>query len=139
MIHPLQIYRAGRIFRKSKFLANFFFKLNKIINACYIPPECNLGKNIQLIHGGTGVFISATAVFGENVKIYQHVTIGNDGKDGIPVIGDNVTIYAHSMVMGNIHVGNNSIIGAMSLVNKDVPPFTIWAGNPAKQIGVVEE
>jgi len=58
---------------------------------------------------------------------------------GVPQIGDNVVIYTNCVVVGNIRVGRNSIIGACSFVNKDIPPNTIWAGVPAKQIGVVHE
>ena len=52
---------------------------------------------------------------------------------------DNVIIYANSVIVGNITVGKNSIIGACSFVNKDMPANTIWAGVPAKQIGIVNE
>ena len=57
----------------------------------------------------------------------------------MPVIKDNVTIYANSVVVGNITIGENAVIGACSFVNKDVPRNTIWAGVPAKQIGLVDE
>lgn len=133
----LRIYKIGRKFKRCKPLANFFFNLNRIINCCHIHPECNLGENIQFVHGGIGIVINRNVSFGRDVKIFQNVTIGNNVKGGIPTIGNNVTIYANSVVVGNITIGDNSIIGACSFVNKDVPENTIWAGVPAKQIGVI--
>ena len=94
---------------------------------------------MTFVHGAIGIVLNRNVVFGNNLKIYQNVTIGNDGSGGIPVIEDDVTIYANSVVMGNITVGKNAIIGAMSLVHKNIPANTKWGGVPAKQIGVVNE
>lgn len=66
--------------------------------------------------------IDRLVTFGNNVKIYQNVTIGNNGKSGIPVIEDNVTIFANSVVVGKIRIGKNSIVRACSFVNRDIPP-----------------
>ena len=75
---------------------------------------------------------------GYNCKIYQNVSIGNkDG--GFPTLEDNVTVHANSIVVGNIRIGKNSIIGCGSVVLHDIPANEIWAGNPAHFIKKIPE
>jgi serine acetyltransferase len=74
---------------------------------------------------------------GYDCIIYQNVTIGTKDTTNYlfanyPVIGDNVTIYPNAVIIGNISIGDNSIIGAGSIVNSDIPPNSIAYGNPAK-------
>ena len=89
-------------------------------------------------HHGLGVVIGKGIVLGENVVIYQNVTIG--GKDGgVPIIGDNVKIFPNSVMVGNITVGEKSIIGACSFVNKNVPPNCVVARVPAKIIKIFKK
>jgi len=86
-------------------------------------------KNLKIIHQ-VGVVIAPSARFGKNCTIFQNTTIGM--KNGYaPTIGDNVTIFANSVIIGNVHIGNNAQIGAGSVVLKDVPENEVWAGNPA--------
>ena len=73
------------------------------------------------------------ARIGNNCKVYQNTTIGEkNGK--APVLGNNVTVYANAVIVGNVHIGSNSVIGAGSVVLSDVPENEIWAGNPARFI-----
>ena len=67
---------------------------------------------------------------GRNCTIFQDVTVGYS-KDGCPTIGDNVTIYANSVVVGSIRIGNNVTIAACTFVNKDVPDNCLAIGVPA--------
>lgn len=79
-------------------------------------------------------------VIGDNVTIYQNVTIGKRGigyGEVSPVIGDGVTIYAGAVVTGPIRIGNNAIIGANSVVLKDVPDGVVVAGVPAKVVSQI--
>lgn len=78
-----------------------------------------------------------TAEVGNNVTIYQGVTLGGTGKDvgkRHPTIGNNVMIGSGAKVLGPINVGDNSKIGAGSVVVKDVPPFTTVTGVPGKVV-----
>ena len=79
------------------------------------------------------ILIGEGAKIGKNFCVYNNVTIGQkNGK--YPIIGDNVTVYSGTIIIGEIHIGNNVIIGANSLVNKDIEDDVIVAGNPAKII-----
>ena len=90
-------------------------------------------------HKGLGVIIAKAVKLGENVTIYQHVTLGGKSqgevkKPGAPVIGDDVIIYAYACVLGGIRIGDGSIIGAYSLVLDDVPANSLVYGIPAKVV-----
>lgn len=97
-----------------------------------IHPRAQIGRSFMVDHG-TGVVIGATSVIGENVKIYQGVTLGArsfpldengnpiKGIQRHPVIGDNVIIYAQATLLGNIEVGANSVIGGNVWLTTSVP------------------
>lgn len=87
----------------------------------------------KLLHGISGIFITAKARIGENVTIMQGVTIGKSN-DKAPVIGDNVFIGANACVLGDIKVGNNVRIGAGAVVVKDVPDNTTVVSQPCRYI-----
>ncbi|KAK9823693.1 hypothetical protein WJX72_004670 [[Myrmecia] bisecta] len=104
-----------------------------------VHPAARIGKGILLDHG-IGVVIGETAVIGNNVSLMQHVTLGGTGKeqgDRHPKISDNVLIGASATVLGNITVGKGAQVAANSLVLKSVPPRTMVAGSPAKEVGKV--
>lgn len=99
-----------------------------------ISPLCKIPESTQFIHKKIGVVIGSGVKLGENIKIYQNVTIGSRYKNDFPTIKDNVIIFAYSYILGNITIGKNSIIGAYSLVIKDIPKNSIIYGIPAKII-----
>lgn len=100
-----------------------------------IHPGATIGRNFTIDHG-TGVVIGATCIIGDNVKIYQGVTLGAKSfpldKDGNPikgiprhpVIGDDVVIYANATVLGRITIGKGCVVGANVWVTKDMRPNT---------------
>lgn len=101
----------------------------------FIPCCPNIGGGVYLSHPYATI-LNAKSI-GANFSIRQCTTIGNkiDGRnDLIPTIGDNVTIGANVVIIGDIKIGNNVVIGAGSVVVKDVPANCIVAGNPAKVI-----
>ncbi len=107
------------------------------IFAVDINPAARIGIGIMLDHG-TGIVIGETAVVGDNCSILQNVTLGGTGKetgDRHPKIGDNVLLSVGAKVLGNIKVGDCSVVGAGSVVLKEVPPRTTVAGVPSKVIG----
>jgi serine O-acetyltransferase len=107
------------------------------IFAVDINPAARIGIGIMLDHG-TGIVIGETASLGDNCSVLQGVTLGGTGKetgDRHPKIGANVLLSVGAKVLGNIKVGDCSVVGAGSVVLKDVPPRTTVAGVPAKEIG----
>ena len=99
-----------------------------------IHPGATVGPYFFIDHG-TGVVIGETCVIGDNVKLYQGVTLGGTGKDvgkRHPTIGDNVVIGAGAKVLGPFTVGSGSKIGALAVVLKAVPPNCTVVGNPGR-------
>ena len=106
---------------------------------CYISPKAKISREVYFPHP-IGLVIGDYVEIGDNSIIYQHVTIGaarrGEGTKSLyPKIGRSVIIYAGSVVVGNINVGNNVVIGANSVVIKDVPDNAIVVGAPAKVVG----
>lgn len=97
-----------------------------------IHPGATIGKGFFIDHG-SGVIIGETAIVGDNVTLYQGVTLGGTGKETgkrHPTIGDNVMISAGAKIIGSFTVGENSKIGAGSVVLKEVPPNCTVVGVP---------
>ena len=99
-----------------------------------IHPGATIGRRVFIDHGD-GVVIGETTVIGDNVTLYQGVTLGGTGKDvgkRHPTIGDNVVIGAGAKVLGPFTVGSGSKIGALAVVLKAVPPNCTVVGNPGR-------
>ncbi|ENV71570.1 hypothetical protein F946_02929 [Acinetobacter johnsonii ANC 3681] len=104
-----------------------------------VPYSTKIGKGSKFAYGAIGVVLHSKTIIGEKVIIGQGVTVGRQlDPDGIPVIGDNVYISAGARILGGITIGNNVIVGANSVVVKDVPDNSIVAGVPAKIIRQVD-
>lgn len=111
-------------------------KLIEILTGITLPYAASIGPGFYIGHYGN-IIVNGKAIIGENCNISQGVTIGESGygqKSGVPVIGDRVYIAANAVVVGKIHVGNDVIIAANSLVNRDVPEHTTVVGVPAKVV-----
>lgn len=101
-----------------------------------IHPGAQIGENFFIDHGN-GVIIGETAVVGNNVTLYQGVTLGGTGKEHgkrHPTIGDNVMISAGAKILGSFTVGENSKIGAGSVVIEEVPPNCTVVGVPGRVV-----
>lgn len=99
-----------------------------------IHPGATIGKGFFIDHG-MGVIIGETAIIGDNVTLYQGVTLGGTGKETgkrHPTIGDNVMIGAGAKVLGSFTVGENSMIGAGSVILQEVPPNSTVVGVPGR-------
>lgn len=99
-----------------------------------IHPGATIGKGFFIDHG-SGVIIGETAIVGDNVTMYQGVTLGGTGKETgkrHPTIGDNVMISAGAKIIGSFTVGENSKIGAGSVVIEEVPPNCTVVGVPGR-------
>lgn len=101
-----------------------------------IHPGAQIGKGFFIDHG-TGVIIGETTVIGDNVTLYQGVTLGGTGKEKgkrHPTIGNNVMISTGAKVLGSFTVGDNSKIGAGSVVLSEVPPNSTVVGVPGRVV-----
>ncbi|MBI5701168.1 serine O-acetyltransferase [Candidatus Saganbacteria bacterium] len=109
-------------------------QISRLLTLIEIHPGAKIGRRFFIDHGN-GVVIGETAIIGDDVTIYQGVTLGGTGKERgkrHPTIGDNVVIGAEAIVLGNITIGDNSRIGAASIVTKSVPQNSTVVGNPAR-------
>ena len=103
----------------------------------YISPKAVIGKGLKMYHPTSIVITSAT--IGENLTIFQNCTIGQKyagkaGYDKVPCIGNNVTMYASSSIIGDVKVVDNVVIAAHSCLVSDALVAGVYAGSPAKLI-----
>ena len=101
-----------------------------------IHPGARIGKGLFIDHGN-GVIIGETAIIGDNVTLYQGVTLGGTGKEHgkrHPTVGNNVMISAGAKVLGSFTIGDNSKIGAGSVVLSEVPPNSTVVGVPGRVV-----
>ena len=137
MSPPIIIYRLGNFFyrKRLKFLARLLDYLNRILFSVWLPSSAKIGKDLTLGYWGLGIVIHSDSVIGDRCQINQNVTIGrNLGDIKVPRIGNNVYIGAGSIIFGEIEIGDNTIVGSNSLVNKSVPKDSIVVGNPLRII-----
>ena len=115
-------------------LARWISQHSRHVTGIEIHPGACIGKGFFIDHGD-GVVIGETTVIGDDVTLYQGVTLGGTGKDvgkRHPTIGDRVTIGAGAKVLGPFTVGEGSKIGASAVVLKEVPPNCTVVGNPGR-------
>src|SRR6201996_6742204 len=137
-VHAIWGHRISRSLwnRGAKAAARGFAELTRILTGVEIHPGATLGSGLFIDHA-TGVVIGETAEVGEDVKIYHGVTLGGSGRDTVkrhPTIGDRVVIGAGAKVLGAIKVGDDSRIGANSVVVKEVPSSAVVVGVPGQVI-----
>jgi serine O-acetyltransferase len=133
-----------RLINKTKniiLLKNLLFVLNVICNNIEISYTATIGPGLLIPHGQC-IVIGGSCIIGRNVTIQQGVTIGNNldkNRDGKmqPIIGNNVLIAAGAKIIGPVTIGDNSIIGANSVVTSDIPMNSIAVGIPANVIKTV--
>ncbi len=127
--HPL--YKKGWVL-----LPRMISNLGRFLTGIEIHPGAKLGEGLFIDHG-SGVVIGETAELGENVTLYQGVTLGGTGKEKgkrHPTIGNNVVVATGAKVLGSFTVGDNSKIGAGSVVLQPVPPNSTVVGIPGQVV-----
>ena len=130
------IHRFAHILYKLRipFFPRLISQIMRLFTLIEIHPGAQIGKRFFIDHG-CGVVIGETTVIGDNVTLYQGVTLGGTGKEKgkrHPTIGDNVIIGANAIILGNISIGDNGRIGAGAVVTKSIPDNTTAIGNPAQ-------
>ncbi|MDO4581955.1 MAG: serine O-acetyltransferase EpsC [Bacillota bacterium] len=136
--HAIVWHRIAHFFYRCRLflLARLFSQLGRFFTGIEIHPGAKIGKNLFIDHG-MGIVIGETAEIGDNCTLYHGVTLGGTGKDvgkRHPTIGDNVLIGAGAKVLGPFTVGEGSMIGANSVVLREIPPHTTVTGIPGRAV-----
>src|SRR3954454_6012387 len=137
-LHAIWSHRLAHTLHKRKFyfLARVVSQVSRFFTGIEIHPGAIIGKRLFIDHG-MGVVIGETCEIGDNVTIYQGVTLGGTGKEKgkrHPTIKDNVLIATGAKVLGSITIGENSKIGGGSVVLKEVPPNSTVVGIPGRVV-----
>lgn len=122
--------------KKHYFLARWISQRGVRKTGIEIHPGAVIGKGFFIDHGN-GVIIGETTIIGDNVTLYQGVTLGGTGKEHgkrHPTVGNNVMISAGAKVLGSFTIGDNSKIGAGSVVLSEVPPCSTVVGVPGRVV-----
>ncbi len=137
-LHALLFHRLAHFLHRRglKLLARLVSHFSRWLTGIEIHPGAKIGEGVFIDHG-MGVVIGETTEVGDNVTIYQGVTLGGTGKERgkrHPTIGNNVVIGAGAKILGPIEIGDNSRIGAGSVVLRPVPPGATVVGIPGRVV-----
>ncbi|MCK9364306.1 MAG: serine O-acetyltransferase [Syntrophales bacterium] len=135
-LHAIWMHRAAHFLWNHRFyfLARFISHLGRFLTGIEIHPGARIGRRFFIDHGA-GVVIGETTDIGDDVLLYQGVVLGGVSlkkEKRHPTIGNHVLVGAGTIVLGPIHIGDGTRIGAASLVVKDVPANAIAVGVPAR-------
>jgi len=137
-VHSIALHRLTHLLWKLHIplIPRILSQLNRFLTGIEIHPAAKIGKGFFIDHG-MGVVIGETTEIGDNVTLFQGVTLGGTGKESgkrHPTIGDNVVIGAGAKILGNIKIGHNVKIGANSVVLRNVPDDSTVVGIPGRVV-----
>lgn len=137
-VKAIRMHRRAHFYYKHglMFLARYVSQRAVRKTGIEIHPGATIGRRLVIDHG-TGVVIGETTEIGDDVLIYQGVTLGGTGKDTgkrHPTIGNNVMISAGAKVLGPFKIGDNSRVAAGAVVLEEVPPNSTVVGVPARVV-----
>lgn len=115
-----------------RFLARLNSQIARLLTGIEIHPGAEIGRRLFIDHG-TGTVIGETAIVGDDVTLYQGVTLGGTGKEKgkrHPTLGNNISIGSGAKLLGNITIGDNCRVGAGSVVLRNVPANSTIVGVP---------
>jgi serine O-acetyltransferase len=135
-LHAVALHRLSHGLYRAKWFvaARVVSQLARFLTGIEIHPGATIGRRLFIDHG-MGVVIGETAELGDDVLLYQGVTLGGTGNEcgkRHPTLGDNVVVGAGAKVLGNIVLGDNVRVGASSVVVHSVPPNSTVVGIPAR-------
>lgn len=137
-LHAILLHRMAHFLYEEQLpvVPRIVSQINRFLTGIEIHPAAQIGEGFFIDHG-SGVVIGETAEVGDNVTLYQGVTLGGTGKETgkrHPTLDDNVTVGAGAKVLGSVTIGENAKIGAGSIVISDVPPDSTVVGNPGRPV-----
>lgn len=138
--YALAFYRVAHVLYRLKipFFPRFLTQVARFLTGIEIHPGARIGSGLFIDHG-MGVVIGETCEIGDNVTLFQGVTLGGTGKEKgkrHPTLEDHVVVAAGAKVLGNIRIGRYAKIGANAVVVRDVPPYATAVGVPARVVTV---
>jgi serine O-acetyltransferase len=136
--HAILLHRVAHRFYTAGFplLARILSQFSRLLTGVEIHPGATIGRRCFIDHG-MGVVIGETTEIGDDVLLYQGVTLGGTGKEKgkrHPTIGDNVVIGTGAKILGNIIIGSHTKIGAGSVVVRSVPDNSTVVGVPGRVV-----
>jgi serine O-acetyltransferase len=136
--HAILLHRLAHSLHGAGFvlLARILSQVNRLFTGIEIHPGARIGRRFFIDHG-MGVVIGETTEVGDDVLLYQGVTLGGTGKEKgkrHPTIGSNVVIGTGAKILGNIRIGNHTKVGAGSVVIRSVPDYSTVVGVPARVV-----
>jgi serine O-acetyltransferase len=137
-LHALVLHRAANWLwrRRLQLPGRMLSHINRALTGIEIHPGARIGRGVFIDHG-MGVVVGETASIGDNVTMYQGVTLGGTGKQRgkrHPTVEQDAVIGVGSSVLGAVTIGEGARVGAGSVVLKDVPPHTTAVGIPARAV-----
>lgn len=142
-MNGIKLYRIANYLYKHNIplLPKIIQRLSYLLFNAHIPYQATIGDGTILGYGGMGIVIHTNATIGKSCMILQQVTIGTSvpyfdqtKAHPVPKIRDNVYIGAGAKILGEIHIGDGSVIGANSVVTHDIPSNSLVLGIPGKVI-----
>lgn len=135
-LHALILHRIAHKLRywKIPFIPRLISSFSRFLTGIEIHPGARIGNKFFIDHG-MGVVIGETTIIGDNVLLYQGVTLGGTGKEHgkrHPTLGDNIVVGSGAKILGNITIGSNSRVGAGSVIIDDVPDNSTVVGIPGR-------
>ena len=135
-LHALIMHRIAHKLNywKIPFIPRLISNISRFFTGIEIHPAARIGRRFFIDHG-MGVVIGATTIIGDDVLLYQGVTLGGTGNEHgkrHPTLGNNIVVGSGAKVLGNIEIGSNSRIGAGSVVIDDVPENSTVTGIPGR-------
>lgn len=135
-LHAIWSHRVSHALwrRNFRFLARAGSQLSRVLTGIEIHPGARIGRRFFIDHG-MGVVIGETAEVGDDVMLYHGVTLGGRTRDSgkrHPTLGNGVAVGAGAKILGPVHIGAHSVVGANAVVTKDAPADSVLVGVPAK-------
>lgn len=132
----LALYRAAVRLRGlpifGRVTSKIMWRMSVLTSGCHVSLEASIGGGLSLPHP-TGIVVGEGCMIGSGVTLFQNVTLGRSGQEAkYPVLGNGVTIYAGSVVIGDVRIGDGAVVGANSVVLIHVPAGAVAVGSPAR-------
>ena len=137
-------FRVGHVLMRRRLVALAMFLRSRSLRhaGAEIHPGASIGPGLCLVHS-SGIVIGGSVEIGRNCRLHQGVTLGSAGVGatgtwGEPVVGDDVTIGAHAVILGPVRIGDRAVIAANAVVTKDVAEDSVVGGVPARVLRINE-